>query len=158
MKGSVLVLSAALLALPSLAAAQGVQPKPASKKTTTKAATAPTKPADPPKVLYSELTISELVAEDANRWSDKMSSRAAIGGFVTQVSKADDGDTDIRVCENPKIDSMDRGRCIIAKCIPKIPCDLPPVGHPITVKGITRYDAKVGTHWWEIQPVEEVEK
>jgi hypothetical protein len=157
MKGSVLVLSAALLALPSLAAAQGVQPKPSTKKTATKAATAPTKP-DPPKVLYSELTIGELVAEDANRWSDKMSSRAAIGGFVTQVSKADDGDTDIRVCENPKIDSMDRGRCIIAKCIPKIPCDLPPVGHPITVKGITRYDAKVGTHWWEIQPVEEVEK
>jgi hypothetical protein len=26
------------------------------------------------------------------------------------------------------------------------------------VKGITRYDAQVGTHWWEIHPVEEIEK
>ena len=161
MKGSVLVLSAALLALPALCAAQGVQPKSTKKTSTSKSTTASPKPADPPKVTkvpYAELTISELVSEDANRWSDKMSSRAAVGGFVTQVSKADDGDTDIRICENPKIEGMDRGRCLVAKCIPKIPCDLPPVGHPVTVKGITRYDAKVGTHWWEIQPVEEVEK
>jgi hypothetical protein len=104
------------------------------------------------------MTIGELVSEDANRWSDKMASRAAVGGFVTQVVKGDDGDTDIRICENPKIEGMDRGRCIVAKCIPKLPCDVPPVGHPITVKGITRYDAKVGSHYWEIHPVEEVEK
>jgi hypothetical protein len=159
MKGSVLVLSAALLALPALCTAQGVQPKSSTKKTsTTKTTTPAAKPADPPKVLYAELTISELVSEDANRWSDKMSSRAAVGGFVTQVSKEDTGDTDVRICENPKIEGMDRARCVVAKCIPKIPCDLPPVGHPVTVKGITRYDAKVGTHWWEIQPVEEIEK
>jgi hypothetical protein len=159
MKGSPLILSAALLALPAFCAAQGVQPKPASKKSTTTRTAAPApKPADPPRALYAELTIGELVTEDANRWSDKMSTRAAIGGFVTQVAKGDDGDTDIRICENPKIESMDRARCIVAKCIPKLPCDLPPVGHPITVRGITRYDAKVGTHWWEIHPVEEVEK
>jgi hypothetical protein len=159
MKGSPFILSAALLALPALSAAQGAQPKPTSKKSTTAKAAAPaSKPADPPRNLYADLTIGELVTEDANRWSDKMSTRAAIGGFVTQVAKGDDGDTDIRICENPKIESMDRARCIVAKCIPKLPCDLPPIGHPITVKGITRYDAKVGTHWWEIHPVEEVEK
>jgi len=160
MKGSLLILSAALLALPALCSAQSAQPKSSGKKSSTTAKTAAPapKPADPPKVLYAQLTIGELVAEDANRWSDKMSTRAAVGGFVTQVSKAEDGDTDIRICENPKIEGMDRGRCVVAKCIPKLPCDLPSIGHPVTVKGITRYDAKVGTHYWEIQPVEEIEK
>lgn len=158
-----LVLSCLLLA-PALSAGQTPQPKPVSKKattssTSTKPATAAAKPADPPaKSTYAELTIGELIAEDPARWSDKMASHAAIGGFVTQVAKGNDGDTDIRICENPKIEGMDRARCIVAKCISKIPCELPQVGRPITVKGITRYDAKVGTHWWEIHPVEEVEK
>jgi len=158
------LLPCALLAVPALCAAQDVQPKPVSKKTSTasaksKSATPAPKPPDPPvKSKYAELTISELIAEDANRWSDKMSSHAAVGGFVTQVAKGTDGDTDIRICENPKIEGMDRTRCIVAKCIPKIPCDVPAVGRPITVKGITRYDAQVGTHWWEIHPIEEIEK
>ena len=56
------------------------------------------------KTAYAELTITELIAEDANRWSDKMSSHAAVGGFVTQVAKESDGDTNIRICENPKIE------------------------------------------------------
>jgi hypothetical protein len=110
------------------------------------------------KSTYAELTIGELVSEDANRWSDKMATRAAVGGFVTQVTKGDDGDTDIRICENPKIEGMDRAHCIVAKCIPKLPCDVPQVGKPVTVKGITRYDAKVGNHWWEIHPIEQIEK
>jgi hypothetical protein len=161
MKIILAILSGTLLAFPALCAAQTVQPT-KSKKTTTKAATPAAKPAEAPpkpaKPVYTELTITELVGEDANRWSDKMSSRAAIGGFITQIAKSDEGDTDVRICENPKIEGMDRARCIVAKCIPKVPCDLPPLGHPVTVKGITRYDAKVGTHWWEIQPIEEVEK
>jgi hypothetical protein len=162
MKTYYLVVLSALLALPALCLGQGVQPKTVSKKsatTSTKSTNSASKPVEqPPKNIYAELTINELIAEDANRWSDKMSSRAAVGGFVTQVTKGNDGDTDIRICENPKIESMDRGRCIVAKCIPKIPCDLPQVGKPITVKGVTRYDASVGTHWWEIQPIEEIEK
>jgi hypothetical protein len=162
MKTYYLVLLFALLALPAACLGQGVQPKTVSKKspaTSTKSTNSVAKPAEqPPKNIYAELTINELIAEDANRWSDKMSSRAALGGFVTQVTKGNEGDTDIRICENPKIEGMDRARCIVAKCIPKIPCDLPQVGKPITVKGITRYDASVGTHWWEIQPIEEIEK
>jgi hypothetical protein len=162
------ILPCALLAIPVLCDGQDVQPKPVSKKsstssakssTSTKSANSAPKPVEPSaKSTYAELTIGELIAEDANRWSDKMSSHAAVGGFVTQVAKGSDGDTDIRICENPKIEGMDRARCIVAKCIPKIPCDVPQVGKPITVKGITRYDAKVGTHWWEIHPVEEIEK
>jgi hypothetical protein len=147
------------LGLSALCAAQTPQPKTVSKKTTTpaKPASAPVKAVDPsPK--YSDLTITELVGEDANRWSDKMSSRVAVGGFITDINKGDDGDTTVRICENPKIEGMDRARCIVAKCIPKLPCDLPAIGKPITVKGITRYDAKVGSHWWEIQPIEQIDK
>ena len=161
MKLSLAILSVSLFAFPMLCAAQTPQPKSASKKTSasSKTASSTVKPVEQPaKKIYADMTITELVAEDANRWSDKMSTRAAIGGFVTQIAKADDGDTDIRICENPKIEGMDRGRCIVAKCIPKLPCDVPQVGHPVTVKGITRYDAKVGTHWWEIHPIEEIEK
>jgi hypothetical protein len=162
MKTSFTILSVALLALPALVVAQTVQPKPASKKSSTssaKSASTTAKPVEqPPKSIYAELTIGELVAEDPSRWSDKMGERAAIGGFVTQIAKVDDGDTEIRICENPKIEGMDRTRCIIAKCIPKIPCDLPQIGRPITVKGLPRYDAKVGTHWWEIHPIEQIEK
>jgi hypothetical protein len=168
MKKHLWMLSFALLAMPAWCSAQDAQPKTIQKKgsssssksaKTANTANVAPKPPDPPvKSKYAELTIGELIAEDANRWSDKMSSHAAVGGFVTQVAKGTDGDTDIRICENPKIDGMDRARCIVAKCIPKLPCDVPQVGRPITVKGITRYDAKVGTHWWEIHPVEEIEK
>lgn len=146
------IVSGALLLLSVLCAAQTPQPKSVSKKSS-----AASKPA-PVKNIYTELTITELISEDADRWSDKMSTRAAVSGFVTHIGKSDDGDTDIRICENPKIDGMDRARCVVARCIPKLPCEPPQVGKPITVKGITRYDAKVGAHWWAIHPVEEIEK
>lgn len=156
------IVSCAVLSVSALCAGQDPQPKPVSKRSSVssgKSANATAKPAEPSaKPIYAELTIGELIAEDANRWSEKMDTRAAVGGFVTQVAKGDDGDTNIRICENPRIDGMDRARCIVAKCIPKLPCDVPKVGRPITVKGITQYDAKVGTHWWEIHPVEEIEK
>jgi hypothetical protein len=165
MRKRLCILSCALLAIPVLRAGQDVQPKPVSKKSPTSSAksakstnSAPKPVQQSAKSAYAELTISELIAEDPSRWSDKMSEHAAVSGFITQVAKGNDGDTEIRICENPKIEGMDRARCVVAKCIPKIPCDLPQVGKPITVKGITRYDAKVGTHWWEIHPVEEIEK
>ena len=86
-----------LLALPALGVAQTVQTKNVSKKSSassTKPATSKVEPVQPsPKITYAELTIGELVSEDANRWSDKMATRVAVGGFVTQVAKEDDGDT-----------------------------------------------------------------
>ena len=159
MRTCLVILSGALLAASTLSAGQNTQPKPVSKKssTATPKPTAPVKPVQP-KPIYADLTITELIAEDATRWSEKMDTRAAVSGFVTQVSKIDDGDTQLVICENPRIDGIDRARCIVAKCIPKLPCDVPHVGKPITVKGITQYEAKVGTHWWEIHPVEEIEK
>jgi hypothetical protein len=150
-----------VIGVPAWSAAQTPQPKPVSKKSTTstKPGSSPVKTADQsPKITYAELTIGELVGEDANRWSDKMSSRVSVSGFVTDINKGEDGDTAVRICENPKIEGMDRARCVVAKCIPKLSCDLPAVGKPITVKGISRYDAKVGSHWWEVDPIEQVDK
>jgi len=162
MRKSVAVLFVVLLGFLTLRAGQTAQQKPASRKSSipvAKSATPSSKPAEQPsKRAYVELSIGELISEDANRWTDRMATHAAVGGFVTQVTKRDDGDTDIRICENPRVDGMDRARCIMSKCIPKIPCEVPQVGKPITVKGITRYDAKVGAHWWEINPVEQIEK
>ncbi len=162
MRNSFVVLFVVLLAIPALWAGQTTHQKPVSRKSSTptaKAATSSANPAEQPsKRTYVELSIGELIREDANRWTDKMATHAAVGGFVTQVTKRDDGDTDIRICENPRVDGMDRAHCIMSKCVPKIPCEIPQVGKPITVKGITRYEAKVGTHWWEINPVEQIEK
>ena len=162
MRKSVAVLFVVLLGFLSLRAGQTPQQKPASRKSSipaAKSATPSAKLAEPPsKRAYVELSIGELISEDANRWTDRMATHAAVSGFVTQVTKREDGDTDIRICENPRVDGMDRARCIMSKCIPKIPCEVPQVGKPITVKGITRYEAKVGTHWWEINPVEQIEK
>jgi hypothetical protein len=162
MRKSVAVLLVFLLAVPTLWAGQNAHQKHVSRKSSipaTKPATPSAKPVEQPsKRAYVELSIGELIREDANRWTDKMATHAAVGGFVTQVTKRDDGDTDIRICENPRVEGMDRARCIMSKCIPKIPCEIPQVGKPITVKGITRYEAKVGTHWWEINPVEQIDK
>lgn len=107
---------------------------------------------------YAELLISELNSEDPSRWTERMQTHASVSGFVTNVAKGEDGDLNVRICENPKVEGMDRNHCFVAKCIPEIPCDLPPIGKPITVRGITRYDAKAGAHWWEIHPVEQIEK
>lgn len=107
---------------------------------------------------YAALTISELVGEDPNRWTEKMRTHVAVSGFVTDARKEENGDMDIRICDNPKVEGMDRAHCFMAKCIPKLPCDVPRIGRPVTVRGISRYDAEIGHHWWEVHPVEQVEK
>jgi hypothetical protein len=158
MRKTLMLIFLFVMAFPTLwAAAQTATQK--SKKNSSPAPVAhPVKAPEAPKRLYADLSIGELVSEDPNRWTDKMSSHAALSGFVTDVAKRDDGDVTIRICETPRIEGMDRARCIVAQCIPKIPCDAPKVGKPITVDGITRYDARVGSHWWEINPVEQIEK
>ena len=108
--------------------------------------------------VYAVLTISELVGEDPNRWTEKMRTHVAVSGFVTHAGRGETSDIDIRICDNPKVESMDRAHCIMAKCIPKLPCEVPRIGRPITVRGISRYDAGIGHHWWEIHPVEQIEK
>jgi hypothetical protein len=149
-----------LLAASAAWAAQNKAQRPPAKHiTAAKATNTPVKREDrTTRRTYAELLISELNSEDPSRWTERMQTHASVSGFVTNVSKGDDGDVNVRICENPKVEGMDRNHCFVAKCIPEIPCDLPAIGRPITVKGITRYDAKAGAHWWEIHPVEQVEK
>jgi hypothetical protein len=152
----------ALLALPVLWARAAPQQRATPKKHPdpaflSKSTGSPAKPVEA-KRSYNELTIRELVLEDPNRWTENMATRVAVGGFVTNVTREPQGDVSIRICDNPKVEGMDRTRCIETKCIPSLPCELPQVGMPINVKGITRYDAAVGDHWWEINPIEQIEK
>jgi hypothetical protein len=110
MRKSVAYLFVVLLAFSMLWSAQTAAQKPVSSKSAipaAKPATPPAKPAEPPsKRAYVDLSIGELIAEDANRWTDKMAAHVSVGGFVTQVTKRDDGDTDIRICENPRVEGM----------------------------------------------------
>jgi len=129
-----------------------------TKTTTAKHGKAPKEHGQSSNRVYAALTISELVGEDPNRWTEKMRTHVAVSGFVTHAGKEENGDMDIRICDNPKVDDMDRAHCVMAKCIPKLPCEVPRIGKPITVRGISRYDAEIGHHWWEIHPVEQVEK
>ena len=129
-----------------------------TKTTTTKHRKAHKKHGQSSNRVYAALTISELAGEDPNRWTEKMRTQVAVSGFVTHARKEENGDIGIRICDNPKVEGMDRAHCIMAKCIPKLPCEVPQIGKPITVRGISRYDAAIGHHWWEIHPVEQVDK
>jgi hypothetical protein len=65
----------------------------------------------------------------------------AVGGFVTQVSKGRrHGHSHLR---KPKIDGMDRARCMSPSAFRRF-LRSAASWQAITVKGITRYDAKVG--------------
>jgi len=158
MRKSIIFIFLLVMAFPTWWAAAQTTSQKSKKNATSAPAAHPVKAPDAPKRVYADLSIGELVSEDPNRWSEKMASHVALSGFVTDVTKRDDGDVTIRICENPRIAGMDRAHCVVAQCIPKIPCDAPKVGKPITVNGITRYDAKVGSHWWEINPVEQIDK
>ena len=126
-------------------------------KTNTKLGKARKKDGQSSNRMYAALTIGELVGEDPNRWTEKMRTHVAVSGFVTGARKEENGDIEIRICDNPKVVGMDRAHCIMAKCIPKLPCEVPRIGRPLTVRGISRYDAEIGHHWWEIHPVEQLE-
>ena len=82
MRKSVVVLFVILLAFPTLGAGQTAQQKPASRKssipTAKPAAPSPQPGEQPSKRAYAELSIGELISEDANRWTDRMAAHAAV--------------------------------------------------------------------------------
>lgn len=110
---------------------------------------------------YWPHTIAELTAEDPHAWH-KMHTHIHVEGFATYVVKEADGDTHIRVCDAANVEKMDRKRCIVAECIPALPCTKPKVGDNVTVEGISRFDAEgacaAGAEhcWWEVHPVEKL--
>jgi hypothetical protein len=74
-----------------------------------------------------------------------------VTGVVTYVQRESDGDRHFTVCE-PGTKKFTRAACIVAECIPALPCAVPKVGEKVTVYGIARFD---GEHKWaEVHPVE----
>jgi hypothetical protein len=108
---------------------------------------------------YWPHTIAEFTAEDPHAWH-KMHTHVEVKGFVTYTVKEADGDTHIRLCDSANIKTMDRKRCVVAECIPLLPCTKPPLGAHVQVDGISRFDAEgacaAGAEhcWWEVHPVE----
>lgn len=104
---------------------------------------------------YWPVTPSQLAAEDPAHWK-KCRTHLSVEGFLTYRRLEDDGDQHLRICET-RIEKMDRAWCIVAECIPRMPCNVPPLGSRVRVEGISRFDAENGHRWFEVHPVESLE-
>lgn len=70
-------------------------------------------------------------------------------GVVQYVKVELDGDIHIRLCD-------DKSNCVVAECIPKLPCAKPKVGDVLTIRGISRFDKEANHKWFELHPVLEI--
>lgn len=112
---------------------------------------------DKPERRYHRISIAEMAQDEPADWN-KVSTHVELFGWVRYVAHEDDGDLHIRICEDPRIEGMDRKHCIVAECTPWLKCRQPRVGAKVLVRGISRYDAESpGHHWWECHPVERLQ-
>jgi len=79
-----------------------------------------------------------------------------VRGFVTYELREEDGDLHIRICDSLAYLGMDRSHCIVAECIPELPCEKPPAASRVIVQGISRFDHENGHKWYEVHPVEKL--
>ena len=105
---------------------------------------------------YHPYPITEVTAQNPTAWGHPLT-HLQIQGYLTYVDHEEDGDWHLRLCDSPSIQGMDRQHCIVAECIPKLPCDVPKHGEEVLVRGIYRYDGEAGHRWAEVHPVEELE-
>lgn len=105
---------------------------------------------------YHAYPISEVTAQNVTAWGHPLT-HLEIEGYVTYIDHEADGDWHIRLCDSPGIEGMDRQHCMVAECIPKLPCDVPKHGEQVRVQGIYRYDGEAGHRWAEVHPVEYLE-
>lgn len=106
--------------------------------------------------LYHPVAVGDVATDNPASWR-RVATHVEVLGWVTYSKVEEDGDVHLRLCESPKVSGMDPKRCIVAECVPELPCKKPKVGACVIVKGITRYDAETpGHHWWEIHPVEAI--
>lgn len=104
-------------------------------------------------LTFHPITIAQMNAESCDHWK-KLATHLQVEGFVTYKAKEDDGDWHIRICDSPKVKTMDKGHCIVAEIVPALPLPPPKVGDHVSVQGIYRYDAEdPGHHWQEIHPL-----
>lgn len=107
--------------------------------------------------LYHPISVLELAAENPASWK-RGATHVEVTGWLTYKKREEDGDWHLRICSEPGMPKMDASRCIVAECIPAMPCVPPKRGSHVRVRGITRYDAESpGHHWWEVHPVEFIE-
>ncbi len=105
---------------------------------------------------YHHYTIAQITAENPADWKHPLT-HIELDGFVTYIKKEGDGDTHIRVCDSAALHAMNAKHCIVAECIPELPCAAPRKGQHILIDGIGRYDAEnPGHHWWECHPIEKL--
>lgn len=100
-------------------------------------------------ILWHVLSVAQLAAGTPH-------THVEVGGFVTYVRREEDGDLHIRLCDSPRLERMDRRRCVVAECIPALPCEPPMVGDRIRIRGISRWDAERAHGWREVHPVLEL--
>jgi hypothetical protein len=101
-------------------------------------------------LLWHVLTVADLARAGPGA---RVQTHVEVAGWVTYVRREDDGDLHIRVCDSPQVEVMDRKHCVVAECIPALPCEAPMIGHRYILRGISRYDSENGHKWREIHPV-----
>ncbi len=106
--------------------------------------------------VYHPFTIMQITNEDPARWRH-LHTHVRVEGYATYKKHEADDDKHIRVCSAADVAGMDKMECIVAECIPELPCTEPKVGQKVRVQGIVRYDAEHGHGWWEVHPVEKLE-
>jgi hypothetical protein len=105
---------------------------------------------------YHKYTIEQITAESPSNWKHPLS-HVETFGWLTYKLHEGDADWHLRLCTSAVNTAMDAKTCIVAECIPALPCVVPKVGDCVTVQGITRYDGEnPGHHWWEVHPVEKL--
>ena len=102
----------------------------------------------PPERHYHAVAIPSLAGGHVR------ATHVEVEGYVTYVRTEADGDLHIRLCDSPRVKGMNRLRCIVAECIPAMPCPAPDLGQKVAVHGISRYDHERGHQWFEVHPVE----
>jgi|SRR5579859_4044232 len=114
---------------------------------------------------YHVESVGFMASQDPSHWSAKFGTHVEVTGWLTYKDHEADGDWHLRLCESAANTEMERSACVVAECIPSLPCAVPAVGDCVMVRGISRFDAegwnpdsKSGSHgWWEAHPVEELE-
>jgi hypothetical protein len=107
-------------------------------------------------LVFHLLAIRDITADNPGAWRH-LRTHIEVTGFVTYKAREADGDTHLRVCDSPRVRTMDRKRCIVAECIPALPCAAPKVGAHVRVRGIYRWDGEHAHGWAEVHPVLAIE-
>jgi len=105
-------------------------------------------------LTFHPMQIGQLAHERPEHWSGKMATHVCVRGWPTYEKLEEDGDHHVRICDDPKVQGMNRSRCLVGEVIPAVPLPLPEVGKEYDFCGVTRWDGETPNHgWWELHPL-----